>query len=163
MPKKITAITALLLAGSLMNSAHASPPTATHKPTHHSTTAHTGKAIRTGKKKSHSRRLRGQQEIEPERVSQIQSALIKAHYLDGEPNGEWDATTIAAMQKFQADNNWQTKLMPDSRALIKLGLGPDYSSAINAKGANFASMVVQPQPDTTAQPSGFAEASGVKQ
>jgi hypothetical protein len=28
------------------------------------------------------------------------------------------------MQKLQADNGWQTKLVPDSRAIIKLGLGP---------------------------------------
>ncbi len=27
------------------------------------------------------------------------------------------------MQKYQADQGWQTKLMPDSRALKKLGLG----------------------------------------
>lgn len=29
------------------------------------------------------------------------------------------------MQKLQADNGWQTKLVPDSRGIIKLGLGPD--------------------------------------
>jgi len=28
------------------------------------------------------------------------------------------------MQKMQADNGWQTKMIPDSRAIIKLGLGP---------------------------------------
>jgi hypothetical protein len=33
------------------------------------------------------------------------------------------------MQKFQADNGWQTKLIPDSRAIIKLGLGPAQDSA----------------------------------
>jgi len=33
------------------------------------------------------------------------------------------------MQKFQADNGWQTKLVPDSRAIIKLGLGPDHEAA----------------------------------
>ena len=31
------------------------------------------------------------------------------------------------MTKYQADNGWQTKVIPDSRALIKLGLGPNYS------------------------------------
>ena len=85
-----------------------------------------------------SRRARGQQAIEPERVTQIQQALIREHYLTGEANGKWDATTMAAMQKYQADQGWQTKLMPDSRALKKLGLGPDYSTAINAKNSSFA-------------------------
>jgi hypothetical protein len=28
------------------------------------------------------------------------------------------------MQKLQAENGWQSKITPDSRALIKLGLGP---------------------------------------
>jgi hypothetical protein len=28
------------------------------------------------------------------------------------------------MTKLQSANGWQTKLVPDSRALIKLGLGP---------------------------------------
>ena len=59
-----------------------------------------------------------------ERATEIQSALIKQGYLTGEPTGTWDSASIAAMQKLQSDNNWQTKLIPDSRALIKLGLGP---------------------------------------
>jgi len=29
--------------------------------------------------------------------------------------------------KYQADHGWQSKVIPDSRALIKLGLGPNYS------------------------------------
>jgi hypothetical protein len=62
--------------------------------------------------------------IEPERAIQIQTALIKAGYLFGTPSGAWDAQSEAAMQKLQADNGWQTKLVPDARAIIKLGLGP---------------------------------------
>ena len=67
----------------------------------------------------------GQREIDPDRTKAIQTALISKSYLSGEPSGNWDADTEAAMQKFQGDNGWQTKLMPDSRALIKLGLGPN--------------------------------------
>lgn len=59
-----------------------------------------------------------------ERAIQIQTSLIKQGYLTGEPTGTWDAQSVAAMQKLQADNGWQTKITPDSRALIKLGLGP---------------------------------------
>ena len=66
----------------------------------------------------------GQRQIEPERATEIQNALIREHYLTSPASGQWDATTEAAMQKFQADHGWQTKLTPDSRALIKLGLGP---------------------------------------
>ena len=43
------------------------------------------------------------------------------------------------MQKLQADNGWQTKLIPDSRALIKLGLGPESgTSAARASTENAA-------------------------
>ena len=59
-----------------------------------------------------------------ERATQIQTALVKQGYLSGEPTGSWDSSSYAAMQKLQSDNGWQTKLVPDSRALIKLGLGP---------------------------------------
>ncbi len=64
-----------------------------------------------------------------ERATQIQTALIKQGYLAGEPTGTWDTQTVAAMQKLQGDNGWQTKITPDSRALIKLGLGPKDAEA----------------------------------
>jgi peptidoglycan hydrolase-like protein with peptidoglycan-binding domain len=66
----------------------------------------------------------GQRGIAPERATEIQNALIRENYLSGSASGQWDAQTEAAMQKYQADHGWQTKLTPDSRALIKLGLGP---------------------------------------
>ncbi len=65
-----------------------------------------------------------QRAMDDERAAQIQTALIKAGYLTGAPSGHWDADSEAAMEKLQADNGWQTKLVPDSRALIKIGLGP---------------------------------------
>jgi peptidoglycan hydrolase-like protein with peptidoglycan-binding domain len=123
----------------------------------HATTSH-----KSSHGKRRPRRVRGQQAIERARVTQIQQALIREHYLTGEATGKWDSTTIAAMQKYQADHGWQTKLMPDSRALKNLGLGPDYSGAINAKGSNFAA----PPPSNNTPPdqvAGFAAASGVNQ
>jgi hypothetical protein len=115
-----------------------------------------------GSKRKTTHRPRGQQSIDSQRATQIQQALIRVHYLTGEPSGSWDAASIAAMQKFQASQGWQTKLMPDSRALKKLGLGPDYSTAINAKEGSFG----QPTPTTSIpaeQASGFAAAAGVNQ
>lgn len=67
--------------------------------------------------------------IDSERATQIQNALIKAGYLTGVPSGTWDSTTQAAMEKLQSDNGWQTKLVPDSRAIIKLGLGSNNTQA----------------------------------
>jgi peptidoglycan hydrolase-like protein with peptidoglycan-binding domain len=159
MSKKMNTLTALLLAGSFLPHAHAT--TTTHKsskPAPRHATPVSATTHGHSSKKGRSRKLRGQQAIEPERVTQIQQALIKAHYFTGEADGNWNEHTIAAMQKFQADNNWQTKLMPDARALAKLGLGPDYSNAINAKGASFSA----PSTDSsTTQSSGFVSASGI--
>ena len=87
------------------------------------TRAHRGPTSPRTSKRSKSK-LQSQKTIDDERATQIQSALIRAGYLSGEPSGHWDAQTQAAMEKLQAANGWQTKLVPDSRALIKLGLGP---------------------------------------
>jgi peptidoglycan hydrolase-like protein with peptidoglycan-binding domain len=111
---------------------------------------------------SRSHRLHGQQSIDSDRVTQIQQALIREHYLTGEPTGSWDDSTKAAMQKYQGDQGWQTKLMPDSRALKKLGLGPDYSNALNAKNSTFAAPPAASSIPAE-QAAGFTAASGVNQ
>lgn len=69
-------------------------------------------------------KLAGQHSIDDTRASEIQQALSTAGYLSETPTGHWDATTQSAMQRYQSDHGWQTKLIPDSRAIIKLGLGP---------------------------------------
>ncbi len=101
--------------------------------------AHTAAHHPTGKKKKSRKtatsRKRGQQKIDSERAEQIQGALIREHYLSGKASGNWDAATQAAMQKYQADNGWQSKTTPDSRALIKLGLGPDHEHLLNPESA----------------------------
>ena len=101
----------------------AGPKNVTSKKHYHATT----KSVANGHSKSvHTTR---HHELTPvampaERASQIQAALIKQGYLTGEPTGSWDAQTVSAMQHLQGDNGWQTKVAPDSRAIIKLGLGP---------------------------------------
>jgi peptidoglycan hydrolase-like protein with peptidoglycan-binding domain len=104
--------------------------------------------------------LHGQQAIAPERVTAIQQALIREHYLSGEPSAKWDADTQAAMIKFQADQGWQTKLTPDSRALIKLGLGPDHSDAINASDSAKFNVLNTPVNLPPTQAQGFLAGSG---
>jgi len=78
---------------------------------------------------------KGQKTIASDRTREIQQALIREHYLDGEANGMWDTRTQEAMRSFQAKQGWQTKVLPDSRALIKLGLGPDHSDVLNPETA----------------------------
>jgi len=102
----------------------------------------------------------GQQAIAPERVTAIQQALIREHYLTGQPSAKWDAETQAAMIKFQADQGWQTKLTPDSRALIKLGLGPNHSDAINASESAKFNVLNTPTNLPATQSQGFLAGSG---
>lgn len=78
----------------------------------------------------------GPRSIDDGRATQIQGALIRAGYLSGEPSGHWDASSQAAMEKLQSDNGWQTKLVPDSRALIKLGLGPGAETTASTAAAS---------------------------
>lgn len=113
----------LLTLGVGLSTAQPAPRKATSKSvaaSHHSKSRH-----HRGKKSSWKRR--GQQAIAPERAREIQQALIREHYLTGEPTGVWDSRTQDAMVRYQTANGWQSKITPDSRALIKLGLGPDYS------------------------------------
>jgi hypothetical protein len=83
-------------------------------------------------------RVHGQQSIDSARTLEIQQALIREHYLQGEPSGEWDQATRAALTRFQDDNHWQTKILPDARALIKLGLGPTQQNLLNPESAAIA-------------------------
>lgn len=83
-------------------------------------------------------KARGQQSIDSARTMEIQQALIREHYLQGEATGEWDQATRDALMRFQGDNHWQTKILPDSRALIKLGLGPSQQNLLNPESAAIA-------------------------
>jgi hypothetical protein len=94
-------------------------------------------------------RVRGQRAIDSSRAVEIQNALIHQNYLKGTPTGQWDSQTQVAMQKYQSDHGWQTRLMPDSRALISLGLGPNH--ATDPAIAHTASPVSVPDPTAQAQ------------
>jgi peptidoglycan hydrolase-like protein with peptidoglycan-binding domain len=123
------AFSALLVLGALSSPVHAAT-------TAKSKTAHHGKRrARKGAWKRH-----GQKKIDEQRAREIQEALIREKYLDGEPSGVWDARTKAAMTKFQDDHGWQTKVLPDSRALVALGLGPKYENLLNPESVDPASL-----------------------
>jgi hypothetical protein len=92
-------------------------------------------ASKKSRKAAANRRPRGQQKIDPQRTLEIQEALIREHYLNGKPTGVWNDATQQAMQRYQADNKWQSKTTPDARALIKLGLGPDHEHLLNPDSA----------------------------
>jgi hypothetical protein len=116
------------------------PSSATSAKKHPTSTSHTTTKHTSGQKSksSHGKKTskkRGQQAIDSERARQIQTALIREHYMQGQPSGTWDSATQTAMQRYQADQGWQSKTTPDSRALIKLGLGPSHDHLLNPESA----------------------------
>jgi len=114
--------------------------TPSHKP--HAASSSSGGAKKSSSKTTRKRssrkkssRVRGQQKIDSERALAIQQALIREHYLTGEPTGTWNQASEDAMRRYQADHGWQSKTVPDSRALISLGLGPSKDHLLNPESA----------------------------
>ena len=91
--------------------------------------------------------------LEPQRVQEIQQALIQAGYLTQEPTGKWDDPTRNAMRRYQADNKLPATALPEAKSLMKLGLGPhplpdDCDPAAQARASSGA----RAQPDTAPTP-----------
>jgi peptidoglycan hydrolase-like protein with peptidoglycan-binding domain len=90
----------------------------------------------THKKKHHSlKRQPAQKAPTADRISEIQSALARKGYYQGEPNGKWDANTVAALQKFQSENGIDSGGKLDAPTLQKLGLGSDIAGVSAPKRA----------------------------
>jgi hypothetical protein len=122
---------------STKSSASASPstPVSVKHSKHKSSTGKHSSSGKHARGKTTGKRKRGQAAIDSPRAQQIQEALIRQHYMDGEPSGTWDVATQDAMRRYQADQGWQAKTVPDSRALIKLGLGPSKDGLLNPESA----------------------------
>ena len=143
---RFNAACALILMAFCVCAANAQDSTAnTANPPAHSSTAksasgtksgttHTASAKHSSRRKK-SVKVRGQQKIDSDRAREIQEALIREHYLSGDPTGNWNQTSEDAMRRYQEDHGWQTKEVPDSRALIKLGLGPSKDHLLNPESA----------------------------
>lgn len=97
---------------------HKKPP---KKPVHRVT--HHYRHYRHYHRRYYRRRIRLPRGPSPERVTQIQTALKRGGYYTGEPNGRWDANTVAAVQKFQSTHNLDATGKLDAPTLQKLGLG----------------------------------------
>ncbi len=62
--------------------------------------------------------------MQPERATAIQQALFQRGYLSKEPTGVYDDATREAMKRYQAENGFPATGLPESKSLMKLGLGP---------------------------------------
>jgi hypothetical protein len=135
----VSAIGAVVLGCALVAAARArddSAPAKSKSASHSASASTTSSKSKTHRVSSKRRKKpRGQLKIDSTRAQEIQEALIREHYLNGEASGKWDDATEAALRRYQADNGWQSKLVPDSRALIKLGLGPSTDHLLNPESA----------------------------
>jgi peptidoglycan hydrolase-like protein with peptidoglycan-binding domain len=80
---------------------------------------------KSSKKHHSSRREPSQKAPTADRIEEIQSALSRNGFYDGNPNGKWDSATIAAMQNFQSANGLDATGKLDALSLQKLGLGSE--------------------------------------
>jgi peptidoglycan hydrolase-like protein with peptidoglycan-binding domain len=136
-------LTTLLLAATAMatntKTNSTKPSSTSHKSVTPSKSGKSSSSKSKKKKTSVKATSHGQHGIDQERTRQIQEALIRDHYMTGEPTGSWDQATKDALTRYQEENGWQTKSVPDSRALIKLGLGPDKTGLLNPDTAVMSS------------------------
>ena len=91
-------------------------------------TAHTPQRASSSARYRRARPLTGAERLarlrlQPERIQEIQQALIREGYLRGDANGQWDAATHDAMLRFQTDHGFPTTGLPEAKSLMKLGLG----------------------------------------
>ena len=84
------------------------------------------RSSRSGATTTRARRVGPPRQAQPstERYIEIQQALAAKGYYTGDINGVWDGDCVAALKRFQAEQN----LTPDGKlgalSLIALGLGP---------------------------------------
>jgi hypothetical protein len=120
------------------------------------------------RKKRQSTRMRLPKAPTPERISEIQTALAHGGYYQGDPNGKWDARTVAAVQKFQSANNLESTGKLDAPTLQKLGLGSDIAGVSAPKpvvpryccGAPPSSTSPSPSAPSAPAPSGNSAPTG---
>jgi hypothetical protein len=99
------------------------------------TTSRKGRSSRTAKRTAQRRPPR-QSQPTPERYREIQSALASKGYLQGEPTGQWDQSSLEALRRFQQDQNLEPSGKLDSLSLIALGLGPKHESSASSVISN---------------------------
>ena len=144
----ITGLLGLLIVAAIPCTSAAQAAKSSAAPSASSATHKSSSATTTGKKKksSHrhsSRREPFQKAPTPDRISEIQTALSRGGYFEGQPNGKWDSNTISAMEKFQSANGLNSSGKIDATTLQKLGLGS------STAGVDAPKPIRKPDPNST--------------
>lgn len=81
-----------------------------------------------------------------DRYKEIQTSLVQKGYLGGEPSGTWDADSVAAMKRFQKDQNLDADGKLSALSLIALGLGPKRTLTASSGPPASTTIPVTPKP-----------------
>jgi peptidoglycan hydrolase-like protein with peptidoglycan-binding domain len=167
-PKRILGLVAVLLAGSLLVPAYSSArdktgSSSTGKSTTPKRNVEKPAVAKDSRKASLRSRKRGRRisyryrlarlKLEPQRVEEIQQALMQAGYLQRQPTGRWDDLTKDAMRRYQADHGFASTGLPEAKSLMKLGLGPhplpeDCDPTAQAQADSASRAPSQPRPSS---------------
>ena len=92
----------------------------------------------------------GQQRPAPERVQEIERALVEKGFMTAEPDVNWDQATTDAVKRFQQSEN----LPADGRlsALTLIALGMAKPTTVTATPASLAAPAATPPPPPPAPP-----------
>ncbi len=104
-------------------------------------------------RRHYSRRMHLPKAPTPDRINQIQSALARGGYYQGDPSGKWDSNTIAAMRKFQTASGLDSTGNLDAPTLQKLGLGSSIAG-VSAPKPELPKCCAAPSTSTSPQPAG---------
>jgi peptidoglycan hydrolase-like protein with peptidoglycan-binding domain len=118
------------------------------------------------KKKHHavsSRRQPFQKAPTADRITEIQSALARDGYYQGDPSGKWDSNTIAAVEKFQSSHGIDADGKLDAPTLQKLGLGSDIAGVSAPKPPVPPSAVSAPANPSSQNATSSSSSSAVAQ
>lgn len=69
--------------------------------------------------------MKGQAAPAPDRIGEIQAALVKDGSYAGVPTGKWDDSTAAALRRYQSAHGLSPTGKLDALTLEKLGLGSE--------------------------------------
>jgi peptidoglycan hydrolase-like protein with peptidoglycan-binding domain len=112
------------------------------------------KTLRRKRRARHYHRL-AKLRLQPQRVEEIQRALIQAGYLHEEPTGKWDDQTRSAMRRYQTNHGFPATGLPEAKSLMKLGLGPHpLPEDLDPTAAARASVDTPAQPNPSTDPPG---------
>ena len=86
------------------------------------------------------------------RIREVQQALLERGYLKSEVTGSWNAASVEALKRFEADQKVKVDGKIDSKTLIALGLGPKYDNNLNLPVPGASGTVVAADQATNNEP-----------